>query len=115
MTDTDQGPEILRAKINQETAKIRWSSLQRFFAQGTAVWVDQGLDLVDVALAMAEDSAERVGSWTVEGRVAKVSDAQARYWIEQDALVWAVVIRPWVLVQDAERTEQMTPEAGQKC
>lgn len=102
MTDTDQDPELLCAKINQETAKISWSSLQRFFAQGTAVWVDQGLDLVEVALAIAEDSAERVGSWMSEGSVSKVSDQQARDWIERDALVWAVVVRPWVLVQESE-------------
>lgn len=100
MTDIDQGPELLRAKINQETAKIPWSSLQRFFAQGTAIWVDQGLDLVDVALAIAEDSPERVGPWMSERRVSKVSDSQARDWIELDAVVWAVVVKPWVLVQD---------------
>lgn len=100
VTDNDRDSELLRAKINQETAKIPWSSLQRFFAQGTAVWVGQDLDLVEVALAIAEDSAERVGGWTSEGRVSRVSDEQARSWIENDALVWAVVVRPWVLVQD---------------
>ena len=105
MTDFDQDPEVLRAKINQETAKIPWSSLQRFFAKGTAIWVDQGLDLVDVASAIADDAAERVDAWMSQGRVAKVSDVQARRWVEQDALVWAVVVKPWVLVQDSESTE----------
>jgi len=102
VTDSDQDPELLRAKIDQETAQIPWSSLQRFFAQGTAIWVDQGLDLVDVALAVAEDSAERVGFWMSEGSVSKVSDTQARDWIQNDAVVWAVVVRPWVLVQESE-------------
>lgn len=100
MADSEQDPDLLRAKINQETAKIPWSSLQRFFAQGTAVWVDQGLDLVEVALAIAEDSAEQVGAWTSKGRVSRVSDDQARSWVQTGASVWAVVVRPWVLVQD---------------
>ncbi len=102
MIDAEHDPGLLRAKINQETAKIPWSSLQRFFAQGTAVWVDQGLDLVEVALAIAADASGPVDAWMSEGRISRVSDAQARHWIEQDALVWAVVVKPWVLVQSVE-------------
>ena len=31
-----QDPEVLRAKINAETAQIAWTGVQRFFAQGMA-------------------------------------------------------------------------------
>ena len=37
------------------------------------------------------------------GKVARVSDEQAREWAETDALVWAVVVSPWVLVQPVGR------------
>ncbi len=33
------------------------------------------------------------------GLVDTVKDTQAAEWYEQDALVWALVIKPWVLVQ----------------
>ncbi|MFW5724155.1 MAG: DUF2288 family protein [Halochromatium sp.] len=32
-----------------------------------------------------------------------MSDAQATAWIEAEAVVWAVVVRPWVLVQPLDR------------
>ena len=32
--------------------------------------------------------------------VTSVSDTQALAWYEDDALLWAVVAAPWVLVQD---------------
>jgi hypothetical protein len=35
------------------------------------------------------------------GKFGKVTDEQAAAWIETDALVWAVVVSPWVLVQPA--------------
>lgn len=90
---------LLEVKLTAETAKIRWSELQRFFAQGRAVQVREGTDLIQVAVAMSRDQAERIEALMRDGRVRRVSDAQAREWITGDALVWALVLRPWVLVQ----------------
>ena len=36
---TDEDTAILRAKLNQETARIAWVDLQRFFARGVAIRV----------------------------------------------------------------------------
>jgi hypothetical protein len=95
--------EIFRAKINLETSKIAWKELQRFFAGGTALMVSADLDLVEVAFQMSEDNVEQIQQWAMAGKVARVSDEQAREWAETDALVWAVVVSPWVLVQPAGR------------
>ncbi len=94
---TDQ--ELERARINSETAKIAWRELQRFFAQGKAVAVAPELDLVDVALQVFADNGAQIEAWMSDGRVGPVSDAQALEWLEANALVWSVVVRPWVLVQ----------------
>lgn len=89
-----------RARINQETARIPWRDLQRFFAQGRVIAVDPGLDLVELALQCSRDEAGVIGSELEHGRIAPVSDDRARAWLEADAEVWAVVVKPWVLVQD---------------
>jgi hypothetical protein len=34
--------------------------------------------------------------------VGEVTADQARDWIERDADMWAVVVKPWVLVQPAD-------------
>jgi hypothetical protein len=86
-------------RINGETAKIAWVELQRFFAQGKAVLVAAQLDLVNVACEFSMDNAEQVEAWMASGDVVIVSDAQAEEWLTANALLWAVVVRPWVLVQ----------------
>jgi hypothetical protein len=89
----------LEQQINLETAQIQWRELQRFFASGNAIAVDPSLDLTHVAAQIVADNATQIKSWMDEGLVDAVKDEQARGWYESDALVWAVVIKPWVLVQ----------------
>ncbi len=88
-----------REKMNLETAKISWKELQRFFANGSAVYVATSLDLIEVAQQFSLDNKAQVEQWIEEGRVGKVSDRQALEWYEQGAAVWTVVVKPWVLVQ----------------
>jgi hypothetical protein len=100
MTHPDQ-QEILRAKVNLETSRIAWKELQRYFASGSAIAVSSKLDLVEVAYQMSADNKAQVAQWLQDGMVGKVSDEQAAAWYEADADMWAVVISPWVLVQQA--------------
>jgi hypothetical protein len=94
-----QHDEETRVRILAETAKIAWKDLQRYFAQGVVVMVKPGLDLVDVAYEVTRDNEEQVKHWMEAGKVQNVSDNQAREWLEANALMWAVVVKPWVLVQ----------------
>ncbi len=99
MTDSKM-QEILRAKVNMETSRIHFKELQKFFASGAAVGVSTQLDLVEVALQMHDDNKRQFEQWLQAGMVAKVSDAQAADWFANDTEVWAVVVSPWVLVQE---------------
>ncbi|MDB5761089.1 MAG: hypothetical protein JWQ21_84 [Herminiimonas sp.] len=76
-----------------------WKELLRHFAAGTVIAVSDELDLVDVAVRISNDDKTSVAQWMSDNRVAKVSDAQAATWLEADAALWTVVVRPWVLVQ----------------
>lgn len=89
----------LRVQLNQETARLAWSQLQRFFAQGRVLRVRDGIDLIEVAVSMARDDAEVLARALETGEVARVSNAEAREWVERDAELWAVVVKPWILVQ----------------
>ncbi len=94
-----QDRELKRAKIISETAKIPWLDLQRFFAAGKVMQVTSELDLVDVAFALQEDDIEKVKIWTEKMQVFPVTDDDARNWVASNASLWAVVVKPWVLVQ----------------
>ena len=91
--------DLLRAKINGETSRMPWSELLRFFAAGTVIAVSEELDLVDVATRVACDDKDAIAQWMAEQRVGKVSDAQASSWLDEDAALWTVVVKPWILVQ----------------
>lgn len=92
--------EILRAKLNMETSRIAWKELQRFFAGGVAIHASSKLDLVEVALQMHNDNKVNIENWLTTGMIAKVSDEQASAWLAANDEVWAVVVSPWVLVQE---------------
>lgn len=96
-----QERELKRAKINSETAKIPWLELQRFFAAGKVMQVSAEFDLVDVAYALEQDDVEQVEQWTRANQMGPVTDDQARAWVDSEALLWSVVVKPWVLAQQA--------------
>ncbi len=91
--------DFKRASVNLETARIAWKELQRYFASGATVKVSTELDLIEVAFQMSEDNKAQVAQWMQAGQLGPVSDEQALAWYEADAEVWAVVVRPYVLVQ----------------
>ena len=104
MTDPDElfreRDEVERAKITLETAPIAWAALLPHFARGAVIAVDAALDLVAVAESFSRDDADQMKAWMAAGQVGKVSDEQAAAWLAQHVDVWAVVIAPWVLVQE---------------
>lgn len=95
----DEQTVTLRTKLNMETSRMAWKELLRYFAGGTVVAVSAELDLVDVAVCFTNDDKEAVAQWMNDKKIEKVSDAQALAWLDEDATLWSVVVRPWVLVQ----------------
>jgi hypothetical protein len=100
MSKPNEEQQLLHAKLNLETSQIAWQELLRFFAGGVVILVADELDLVDVAARFAIDDKVAVEHWLNQGQIAKVTDAQASIWLDNDAVLWSVVARPWVLVQE---------------
>ncbi|MDM8349167.1 DUF2288 domain-containing protein [Pseudomonas sp. sp1636] len=90
----------LYAKLLGETAPISWQELQPFFARGALLWVAAELDLVAVAQAVAENDKDRVAAWLAQGLLSQVDDGRAEDLLARDPRLWAVVVAPWVLVQE---------------
>ena len=92
--------EMLRAKLLGETARAPWTELQRFFAQGVMLMAQPGVDMIAVAMALADDDSAAFEKWLHAGEAGVVSDEQALAWHAADATLWTVVVKPWVLVQE---------------
>lgn len=96
----NEDPSTLYAKLLGETASITWLELQPFFARGTLLRVASDFDLIEAALGVAQDDQQKVAAWLAEGRLAKLEAEMAQDWLERDPSLWAVVVAPWVLVQE---------------
>lgn len=100
MADLSASEHDLKTKLNRETSKISWEELQRHYASGAVVAVEQSLDLIEVACEFSRDNKEAVEQWLAAGLVYKPDDQRSLDWLEQQASLWAVVVAPWVLVQE---------------
>ena len=100
-------PKELVARLNAETGKIAWHELQKHYAGGNVLAVAAGADLIQVAIALHRDSRELVERWLDDGTLSRVQDQQARDWYNCNKILWALVIPPFVLVQETESTQQI--------
>ena len=96
----ERSDSVLKAKLNLETAKITWSAVERLFASGYIIYVHRPLDLVSVGFQFARDDSQQLQIWLKQRAVHPLTDEQARDWHQNDNEMWALVIKPWVLVQN---------------
>jgi len=83
-----------------ETARISWSELEPLFARGILLRVAGALDLVSVAEAVALDAKQEVPAWLASGMLERLQSDEAAGYVARDPELWAVVVSPWVLVQE---------------
>lgn len=92
--------EQITARLNTETARIEWKELERHFARGALITVSSELDLVQAGAHMIHDDKTIIDAWLESGELRNTTDEEARNWSSDDQVLWAVVIAPWVLVQE---------------
>lgn len=100
VNDNPRDPELIRKKLNHDTARIHWSELAEAQQQGLVVKVSTDLDLIETACQFTLDNSEQVQAWMERAQVQKVDAEQAQGWGDEDRSLWAVVVAPWVLVQE---------------
>ena len=97
---SERDPAVVRQKLNQDTAKIKWGALNEHQQIECVIAVSADLDLIDVACEFTFDNHDQVKAWMEQEQIMKVSDEQAQQWKTEDRELWAVVVAPWVLVQE---------------
>lgn len=95
----------LIARLNAETAKIGWHELQKHYASGNVLAVSPQADLIKVAIALHRDHTDQIRAWLDGGDLFNVSDQQALDWYKTEPVLWALVIPPFVLVQETIKKE----------
>jgi hypothetical protein len=94
----------VRSKLRGEVLSSYWEDLAPHQQRGGLLLLAPALDLLDVAVAVANDDKQRVANWLASGSLRRASEQdRARY--ESDAEEEAgvpfqfVVVQPWVLAQ----------------
>lgn len=100
MSPSAESADEIKARLNLETSRIHWHDLQTYYARGHIVRVAMDADLLNVAAELAADNTAQFEQWLANGKVGDVSPDLARAWYQSNTELWAVVVAPWVLVQD---------------
>lgn len=90
----------LRARLTNEVHRVDWGPLAPHAKRGGVVLVDTRLDLVDVALAVAQDDSSSVQQWMEAGQLIKPTEEQVDRWKEEtEERFTVVIVQPYVLAQ----------------
>lgn len=90
----------LYARLLAETARISWAELMPLFAKGVVLGVASEQDLVTVAELIINDDKKQVSALMQQKALQNLSDERALDYAQRDPELWAVVVAPWVLVQE---------------
>ncbi|MFO0546839.1 MAG: DUF2288 family protein [Polyangiaceae bacterium] len=94
--------EAVRYQLERRRGAVFYSDLAAHIARDAVFVVRADLDLVDCGVAVAQDSVEIVRGWIEGGKLRKPSVAERASWPLETGRRWlAIVVQPFVLVQDA--------------
>ena len=92
----------LKSELTESLDEAEWSWLIPHVDREVVIVVAPQLNLVDVGLAIVNDNSTSVQQWIAEGLIYKPSEQQKSDWnAHQDKRFQALIVRPYVLVQDS--------------
>jgi hypothetical protein len=93
----------LRVRLAEQIHRVDWQPLAPHAKRGGLVIVDPQLDLLEVAVAVAQDHGEQVQRWMAAQQLGRPTAAQTEAWRDEFGERFTVVIvQPYVLAQRDE-------------
>ena len=86
-------------ELKKEVGVINWKELERFFASGKLIIINNDLDIIDVAYKFNIDDSDLISSWIESDKLGFVTDDQAKSWSNVNKEFTCIVVAPWVLIQ----------------
>lgn len=102
----DTTPDPQTPDLNLECGQLAWSELLPHFARGAVIRVAPELDLIAVAQGFGNNDAVQVQTWLETAAIRRATDDDARRWNQMKPVFRAIVMAPWVLVQERAITNQ---------
>jgi hypothetical protein len=87
-------------QFKKDLAEVCWKDLRIHLQHGGIIIVDEGLELIDVAVAVAEDRKPQVETWIAEGALTKPDSEQIEVWeTELEKPFRLLIVQPFILIQ----------------
>lgn len=97
--------EAVRAKLEETAGPVFYSDIAAHLNRDAAFVVAKSVSLIECAVAVATDDVALVEVWVKRGELRKPSRAERDAWPGEAGRQWlAVVVQPFVLVQEVEAT-----------
>ncbi len=92
---------LLADKFKEEIGTVSWSWLRPHEKRKSLFLVAAELDLVEVAIAVAEDKTAQVKTWLELGHLQQPALDQVAKWERDGGLFLGVIVKPYVFFQEA--------------
>lgn len=90
----------MREEIARTEGDVFWSDLQAHAARDALIIVSPEVDLVDAAVAIANNDVQQVDGWIRSGLLSKPTEEDLERWpLDANQRFTMVIIRPFVLIR----------------
>lgn len=87
--------------FKRDLAEVHWRELKIHLQRDAIITVAQALDIIDVAVAVADDDKEMVEGWIESEQLAKPTEEQLKGWEKtQEKPFRMLIVQPFILVQE---------------
>jgi hypothetical protein len=92
---------VTREEMATKVDLTDWFSLRAHLERGGVIVIDNFLDLVEVALKVANDDSKAIEGWITSGQIGKPTAEQIEKWdAEKGKQFLCLIVSPFVLVQE---------------
>jgi hypothetical protein len=91
--------EMITKKLQNEIGTVGWSLLKPHAERGVLLIIHSQLDLLEVAVQIAEDQTEQVRLWLNDGKITRPSSFRMKEWEAKNSIFTCVIVHPFILVQ----------------
>lgn len=89
----------LTQQFKNDLADVVWSDLKPHAKRDAVILVHPGLDLIEVATAIANDNVSKVQPWIQESLIQKPTAEQLAAWNNHPTQVFqTLIVQPYVLI-----------------
>ncbi len=92
-------PESLAEKLKNEIGTADWPLLKPHAERGVLLTINPQLDLLEVAVQVAEDRTEQIRLWLDDGKITRPTQAQMKEWEMGETIFTCIIVHPFVLIQ----------------